>query len=135
MDKLKIAFKVIADEAKRKRSTGEVPTFLGVRGMLALMYDRIAKFMQVEDDDVSKYVLDLAVNALFAFSTVLPDIDLEEDETTTEETDDEPAIPTIPETNRETEETEDESNADPRWTTIPPGSPLPTAKKRKVDES
>lgn len=119
MDKLKLAFKLVAEQAKAKRRAGSVPAFLGVRGMLALMYDRIASFSQ-EDEDNTKYVLDLAVSAMFAFSTVLPDMDFDEVESEAEE-----ELP---------EEPQEEDIVDPRWTKVPPGQPLPSPTPHQDDD-
>jgi len=121
MDKLKLAFSIIAKHAREKRSTGEVPIFLGTHAMLALMYDRIAKFTSAasEYEDTSKYVLELAVMGVFAFSTVLPEMEIKEDEIPDEIPDEE--------VSEQFKEKPDESDVvDPRWTAVRPGDPLPT---------
>ena len=122
MDKLKLAFSIVAKKAKEQRARGQVPTVLGVRGMLALMFDRIASFSQ-EDESDSDYVLDLAVKGMFAMAECLPDLDVLD-----EIDDDEPDDDRLPEdiegsepTEEETEEEED--NDDPRWTKSKMGEP------------
>lgn len=71
-DVCKLAWK----HAKTKRDQGSVPTFLGLNGMLALMYDNIRRFHQGKEGPTYDEVLDLAANALFALEavceTVLP---------------------------------------------------------------
>lgn len=130
MDKLKLAFSIVAKRVKEKRSTGEVPVFLGPRGMLALMYDRIAQFSKCDSDDQTEYVLDLAVMAMFAFSTVLPDMEFDDDDT--RNTDEEPLLERTNEgPTSEDEESEGtmvpETNDDPRWTPVNPGDPIRSA--------
>jgi len=126
MDKLKLAFKLIAQKAKQKQDAGAVPAFLGVRGLLALMYDRIVCFSQ-SDEDQTDYVLDLAVNAMFAFASVLPDMEsFDDDEPQQEEVIED-------ETKADEAQTPDEPAIDdPRWTPVAPGDPLPT--RREVKE-
>lgn len=74
MDKLKLAFSIVAKRAKEQRSRGAIPLVLGVRGLLALMYDRIAAYSEDQEGD-SEYVLDLAVKAMFAMSECLPELE------------------------------------------------------------
>lgn len=128
MDKLKLAFRLVAKQAKQRRENGSVPVFLGVGGMLALMYDAIRKFSESEED-VSGYVMDLAVSAMFAFSTTLPDMDFDEEQTEDETTDEMPD-------NHDEEETADSegSEDDPRWTRINPGDSLPVVRKVESDD-
>lgn len=139
MDKLKMTFSIIAKEVKKKRGTGEVPVFLGPRGMLALMYDRIAQFMKLCDEDESKYVLDLAVMAVFAFSTVLPDVEFEDEEVG--ERDEGPVSEELEGTGeRDARESlispdNEEVSNDPRWSPVRPGDPISRASEvEEVDE-
>jgi len=120
MGDLKTAFNIVWRQAKQKREKGSVPVFLGPRGLLALMYDRIAAFSESEEDQ-SKYLLDLAVMAMFAFSTALPEeADFDEEPRGEEEnasSEPEEAIPPA----------DDPDANDPRWTAVAPNVPLPTA--------
>jgi hypothetical protein len=123
MDKLQVAFDIVLKKAMEQRQAGEVPSFLGIRGMLALMYDRIRAFAK-EPEDMSEPVLDLAIKAMFAVAECLPDPHegighLDE-----------------PEENHEEEVVDDEEKAmprvgpppenDKRWTPVPPNAPLPS---------
>tara|TARA_R110000751_G_scaffold300963_1_gene413045 strand:- start:27822 stop:28214 length:393 start_codon:yes stop_codon:yes gene_type:complete len=127
MDKLRVAVKLITKEAKRRREDGEIPLFLGDQGMLALMYDSIIGFSKVGDDEVArgKYLQDLAVRGIFAFMTVLPDLDdLDADDLIPDDD-----IEDTPQQEQEEEDetpTEEEEDAnDPRWTKVKPGDALP----------
>lgn len=135
MDKLKLAFTIIMRKVKEKRGTGEVPVYLGPQGMLALMHDRIAKYMRTED--ATEHVLDLAVMAVFAFSTVLPEMEFDDEESfddeeaadgrmgeSSEGNDREPTVPTDNE----------EVSTDPRWSPVHPGDPVPRATKVEEEE-
>lgn len=76
-----------------RRKRGDVPTMLGVPGMLALIWESIRQFNETEDPD---FILDLASNALFALEAVFPDEPEEEPEPEPEpEQQDE--LPEIPE--------------------------------------
>lgn len=123
MDKLQLAINLVIERAKQKRDAGSIPAFLGVRGMLALMYDRIVQFSNNQDDNTD-YVLDLVVNGLFAFASVLPDIDIEEPR------EEEPEVSDILEENPiAADDMQTGSDKDPRWTPVPAAVPLPVVKK------
>ena len=122
MDKLKLAFNIVAKAARAQRKKGMVPNVLGVRGMLALMFDRIAQFSE-SDEDNTEYVLDLAVKAMFAMAECMPDSDdvnFDEDEPPFEV--DDAQAKDIEANAAEAVDDEDEDDVnDPRWTKIPPG--------------
>ena len=135
MDNLKMAFSIIAKEVKKKRGTGEVPVYLGPQGMLALMHDRIAKFSGAYDQ--TEYVLDLAVMAVFAFATVLPDTEFDDEEESTDRglEEDEGGEPMGERDGRKsTVPTDNEGISDPRWSPVKPGDPLPRVSPQ-VEES
>lgn len=129
MDRLKLAWQTVGKAAKDKRKRGEIPTFLGAKGMLALMYDRIVAYNKQEGDHVT-YLLDLAVSALFAFADALPEIeefdslledDVSEGDYETEESD----------SDANEDGTEEDEKVDPndtRWTTIPVGKSIKDVK-------
>lgn len=123
MDKLKMAFRLVAKQAKKKRRDGAVPAFLGARGLLALMYDRIVAFSVTAtntDEEQMNYLIDLAVNSVYAVASVLPEIDdISLDEEELEDTEDSVTL---------TEEPQENESSDPRWTKVEPGQPLPQAK-------
>lgn len=74
MDLLTLA-KLIHRRAKEKQAKGEIPTFLGVQGMLALMHKNICDYYNnVTEETAGDYVLDLCVNSIFALQCVVPDI-------------------------------------------------------------
>lgn len=132
MDKLKLAFSLIAKRVKAKRGTGEVPVYLGPQGMLALMHDRIVKYSQTED--ATEHVLDLAVMAVFAFATVLPDMEFDDGEESAQdlysrgvEEQGDDSESTVPANNEEIPD-------DPRWSPVRPGDPLPRAEKVEEEE-
>ena len=133
MDKLRLAFKLITKEAKRKRDDGEIPVFLGAQGMLALMYDSITKFSKANEQENEAHCVthlkDLAVSAMFAFMTVMPDLD--DIDADTEIPDDPPFENpqdnyTQPDkSDDEPQQEEDEDANDPRWTKVAAGDALP----------
>tara|TARA_R110002094_G_scaffold145203_1_gene134586 strand:+ start:4203 stop:4604 length:402 start_codon:yes stop_codon:yes gene_type:complete len=129
MDKLRLAFKLITKEAKRKRDDGEIPVFLGAQGMLALMYDSITKFSKSNEEENEAHCVthlkDLAVSAMFAFMTVMPDLD--DIDADTEIPDDPPfEVETQPEQSDDEPQQEEEDDAnDPRWTKVAAGDALP----------
>tara|TARA_R110000782_G_scaffold211669_2_gene299824 strand:+ start:2043 stop:2462 length:420 start_codon:yes stop_codon:yes gene_type:complete len=135
MDKLRLAFKLITKEAKRKRDDGEIPVFLGAQGMLALMYDSITKFSKSNEEENEAHCVthlkDLAVSAMFAFMTVMPDLD--DIDADTEIPDDPPfevdiaAIENklVGEEDDEPQQEEDDDANDPRWTKVAAGDALP----------
>ena len=98
---LKDTAKILFQQAKLMQSEGKIPLFLGVKGMLARMYDNITRYSD-SDDQNGDYVLDLAVNALFAMQLVYENLGIGEavethmttDDTTTDE------IPDIPDGGR-----------------------------------
>jgi hypothetical protein len=122
MDKLKAAWSLVGKAARERRKAGAVPAFLGVKGMLALMYDRIVSYNEGAEDDA--YVLDLAINSLFAVAATLPELHDDdfieesikvsgvEDDTVAEELSD------------SAEESSEDGEIDPRWTATQPGEPL-----------
>lgn len=113
MDKLNTAIGMISKLAAEQRQAGEVPSFLGVRGMLALMYDRIRAFSK-EGEDHTEYVLDLAVKAVFALVECIPTVDFDiEDEPREEEVSD------------GMENTVEKVEDNGRWTPVAPGDTLP----------
>lgn len=123
MDKLQVAFDIVIKKAIEQRQAGEVPSFLGLRGMLALMYDRIRAFAK-EPEDMSQPVLDLAVKALFAVAECLPDPHegighLDEPEDNHEEE--------VVEVQEEMS-IEVQAKNDKRWTPVAPNVPLPSVK-------
>ena len=122
MNKLKLAFKIIVDEAKKRQANGEIPMFLGSRGMLALMHRNIIDFSKHESDQ-TPYLIDLAVNAFFALASELPDADdLSFDEPEPQEN--EPSQDGEPsDDNQQTDESNETS--DPRWTAVPANTPVP----------
>lgn len=134
MDKLKLAYKIVGKACKKKRDSGSVPTFLGVRGMLALMYQNIVDF-NGEEEDYADYVIDLAANAIFAVTAILPNMD---EEFLSPEDDEELAQHRSSSgkrqrqdsnnedtpTSEETEVAEEEEDDSGRWTKIPAGKPL-----------
>lgn len=61
--KLSDIAKLACKHAYNKRKAGEAPTFLGLEGMLALMYDNIRRYGK---DRNYNEMMDLAANALFA---------------------------------------------------------------------
>lgn len=116
--------KIIYRRAIEKQREGRIPIFLGLSGMLALMYDKIGKFFDSNDEN---YILDLAVDALFAVKVSLPqgldsiiEDTTEQQETTTEEREGE---------GKGGDESEPESlenlpipkDDNQQWTPIPPG--------------
>ena len=118
MDKLQLAINLVTERAKQKREAGAIPAFLGVRGMLALMYDRIVQFSNNPEDNTD-YVLDLVVNGLFAFASVLPDMDIPEEPQEEEKT-----VDSLEENPIAADDTQD-----PRWTPVPATVPLPAVAK------
>jgi len=124
MDKLKLAWKLAGNLARQRRKTGETPTFLGAKGMLALMYQDIVQFNKYEDEPTD-FVMSLAANAICALSTVLPDMDTDFEVTEPQgrqPMDLEDADAMAGEEYAKEEE-EDDSN-DPRWTKTEAGKPL-----------
>jgi len=114
MTNIKAAIELITEEVIKQHQAGKVPLFLGARGLAALIYDRVSQFTESKEDD-SKYLLDLAVKAVFAFACNIPEAS-ETDWIDDEMPDDPPA-----EKPRETEENDDSG----RWTPIAPGNSLP----------
>jgi hypothetical protein len=121
MDRLKMAFNLVARKAKEQRSNGSVPTVLGVRGLLALMYDRIVKFSESESDH-SEYVLDLAVKAMFAMAECLPSLNDDDIQEQNSPTDNQEKLPELEWEN--TENDYEESVDSSQYTAIPPGKNL-----------
>lgn len=120
MDKLQVAFDIVLKKAMEQRQAGEIPSFLGLRGMLALMYDRIRAFAK-EPEDMSEPVLDLAVKAMFAMAECLPDMDFApEQEDPVSENHEEEVVETPPDI------IEEPAKNDKRWTPVPPNAPLPS---------
>lgn len=105
MTTLKDTARLVLLRAKEKQEAGKVPTFLGVKGMLALMYESITRYYDTESDD---YILDLAVAALFCMHEVMPEIPQEEEQ----QPEDEVERPSV-------------ETSDPRWTPIKPGDHMP----------
>jgi hypothetical protein len=69
--------KIALAEARRRRELGEVPTMLGLPGILALMYDNIRRSDGGADHDE---VMELASNSLFALELALKAADVEIEE-------------------------------------------------------
>lgn len=114
VDTLKIAFQLVARKAREDRAAGKIPLFLGAQGMLARMYDKITEFSSRGDDP--SLLLDIAVSAVFAFSTTIPNEEIEDD---MEEDEVDNADQEAPQ--------EEEAAVDPRWTPIAPNKDLPQA--------
>lgn len=126
MDKLQLAINLVIERAKQKRDAGAIPAFLGVRGMLALMYDRIVQFSTTSEDN-SEHVLDLVVNGLFAFADVLPNFDIEDKK-------DEPQEKAEVTDSLEENPIAASDDKDPRWTPIAPSVPLPSVSPKKIPQ-
>jgi len=116
---LKITLRIVFERAKQKKQSGEVPTFLGVDGMLALMYDCIVRYNNNKED--TDWILDLVVNGVFALQQVLPDI--EEDI----------PDPVLAEDSA-TPVNEDEDGDSERWTPVKPGQDLSSATPQGSEE-
>lgn len=129
MDKLSIALDIISKRAFEQRSEGEVPTFLGIRGMLALMYDRIRAFSKDKEDN-SEYVIDLAIKAIFAVSECLPKIDINDEPL---EDEDDGVVDFRAEEN-EIASIEEDAQDNDRWSPVAPGNPLPSVTPKTDDE-
>lgn len=124
MDQLRTAFRLVAAKARQQRNEGTIPAFLGANGMVALMFKSIVDFKKTNDEP--SFLLDLAVQAMFAFASTLPDTDFD---------DSEPAEDT--EDGEDPPQQEEEPTADDaRWSRIEPGKNLPSAKQqRSITES
>lgn len=124
MGTVDMALKIITDSVKEKRSTGEVPVFLGVHGMLALMHNDIVEFSKLPEDARSKFVLSLAVKAVFALSTILPDMDDMDEVDNILEDEEEKPLQENPETADTDEEADTEDDEDAgRWAPRPNSKP------------
>ena len=122
-----MALDIISQRAIEQRQAGEVPSFLGTRGMLALMYDRIRAFSSDKEDN-SEYVIDLAIKAIFAVAECLPNI--QANDVPLEDEDDGAAGYVERNTYAEEEDSEDND----RWSAVAPGNPLPSVAKSDVEE-
>lgn len=119
--------KLVWRRATDKQAKGEIPTFLGVEGMLALMHRDITNFYKATtEESKSNYVLDLCVDALFALQCVIPDIlseEISEDEEDKEVSED-VGEGSGEETPRVDGEDTDTSERDSRFTSLPPGKSI-----------
>ena len=116
MNKLLLVAKTAYERAKQKISAGESPKFLGIDGLVAVMYERIVQYGNTKDQDL---ILDLAADALLALDIVMPDMGGINFQKTPEEYDPE-----------QDEPQQEEENSDPteggRFRAIKPGEEAPT---------
>lgn len=125
MDKLKTALRLVTERVEAKRSEGSVPSFLGLQGMIALVHKEIVDFSKA-DEDKTQYVINLAAMAVYALSTVLPDMEeieqvLEDDEDNAEDKKPEIGPPEI--------------DNDPRWSPVAPGVSVADVKDQLQEET
>lgn len=69
--KIKDVCKLAWANAIKRRNSGQVPSFLGLDGMLALMYDNICRFRSQGREISYDEVLLLASNAIFALEEAI----------------------------------------------------------------
>lgn len=132
MDNLELVLNTIRDAVHKKRSQGALPEFLGVPGMLALMYNDIVNFNM--NGNKADDLLALCVHAVAAFATTMPDDDIDF-------FDDNVIIGTVKEVHgkgtgdvtamlapyqEEPQDEEEDDANDPRWTKVLPGQPAPS---------
>lgn len=135
-----VALSILKDAVEKKHNAGEVPVFLGVHGMLALMYNDIVEFSKLPEEERSKFVLSLAVKSVFALATTLPDI-AEMDDVIPDEMDDiledEEEKPLQENPDIADEEAEEDTEDASRWAPRPDSKPSTTnvvlKKKPKSD--
>lgn len=72
--KLSSIAKMACKYAYEKRRAGSAPAFLGLEGMLALMYDNIRRYGKNASYDE---ILDLAANAIFALEAAIQKTDVQ----------------------------------------------------------
>lgn len=115
MDKLLLVSKMAYKRAQQKLHQGKVPSFLGLEGMLALMYERLVQYSDTKDSD---YVLDLAADSILALLHIVPDMDDSDHREEPQQEED-----------REEERPENtdeaiEEEPDRQWTPVKPGKTL-----------
>ena len=119
-DKLKLVAKMAWQRAKEKIAQGEAPQFLGVNGLVALMYERLVQFGKTQDNDM---VLELAADAIIALDLATPELaELEDTQEPQQEETEEDVDPAHPE--------DDDRRIDPteggRFMAVKPGEEAPT---------